>query len=160
MLGLQYLSDSGVTLEKSYRYVDGRSNKTICDAEKHERELNQFELSHYRIDPFNAEYQIMQHLNILNIPVAAAFRVGRDFRDYQNGVISTLSCNDEEKAHWHSAAIIGYGTIRNSFGKSVDYWLLKNSWADDWGEEGYVRIARGVNWCEVESQTTGARIPE
>jgi len=43
----------------------------------------------------------------------------------------------------HAVVAVGYGTDP-TYG---DYWLLKNSWAADWGEDGYIRIQRGVNMC-------------
>ncbi|MFS8031326.1 putative zingipain [Helianthus anomalus] len=39
----------------------------------------------------------------------------------------------------HGAVIIGYGTENG-----VDYWLLKNSWGPNWGEDGCFRIQRNV----------------
>ena len=41
----------------------------------------------------------------------------------------------------HSITIVGYGTDA----AQGDYWLVKNSWGADWGENGYVRIGRSVN---------------
>lgn len=28
-------------------------------------------------------------------------------------------------------------------GKKDDYYIMKNSWSEKWGENGYVRIAKG-----------------
>ncbi|KAJ0985314.1 hypothetical protein J5N97_003670 [Dioscorea zingiberensis] len=39
----------------------------------------------------------------------------------------------------HAIALIGYGSEG-----SKDYWLIKNSWGDGWGEAGYMRLERNV----------------
>ncbi|XP_019157411.1 PREDICTED: ervatamin-B-like [Ipomoea nil] len=41
----------------------------------------------------------------------------------------------------HAMTIIGYGTSDDG----MEYWLAKNSWGTGWGENGYMRMARGIN---------------
>jgi cathepsin C len=40
----------------------------------------------------------------------------------------------------HLAAVIGWGTQNNT-----NYWIIKNSWSESWGEKGFAKFKRGVN---------------
>lgn len=45
----------------------------------------------------------------------------------------------------HAVKIIGWGVE-----KGVDYWLVANSWNNDWGEKGFFKIKKGNNECGFE----------
>eukprot|EP01092_Planopodium_desertum_P014820 TRINITY_DN75_c0_g1_i1.p1 TRINITY_DN75_c0_g1~~TRINITY_DN75_c0_g1_i1.p1 ORF type:complete len:333 (-),score=67.09 TRINITY_DN75_c0_g1_i1:58-1056(-) len=47
----------------------------------------------------------------------------------------------------HGVLIVGYGSGEDPVFETVDFWNIKNSWGSDWGEEGYIRIERGVGEC-------------
>merc|ERR1712232_29782 len=51
---------------------------------------------------------------------------------YGGGVLSKCDCDMD-----HAVQLVGYGT---DGGK--DYWLVRNSWGNGWGEKGYIRIKR------------------
>ncbi|MCQ2819728.1 MAG: C1 family peptidase [archaeon] len=46
----------------------------------------------------------------------------------------------------HAVTIVGYGS---EWG--VPYWLIKNSWGTDWGEDGYFRIRAGSGTCGINT---------
>lgn len=43
----------------------------------------------------------------------------------------------------HAVVIIGWGTDTIN-GKKVDYWLCRNSWGRNWGDNGYFKLAMGI----------------
>ena len=35
------------------------------------------------------------------------------------------------------------------------YWLVKNSWNEQWGDNGFFKIAQGTNECGIEDSVSG-----
>jgi len=77
-----------------------------------------------------------------NGPVEAAYTVYEDFYYYTGGIYKYQYGG---MVGGHAVKILGWGTEGG-----VDYWLVANSWAPDWGESGYFRILRGTNECGIE----------
>ena len=62
------------------------------------------------------------------------------WQSYQGGVMT----NCISKAVDHGVLIVGFNTAH-----SPPYWIIKNSWAASWGENGYIRIGFGTNQCLI-----------
>jgi len=47
----------------------------------------------------------------------------------------------------HCVQLVGYDKTANP-----PYWKIRNSWSADWGDNGYIRIPYGSNYCGVANQ--------
>eukprot|EP00099_Drosophila_melanogaster_P012866 NP_001287191.1 uncharacterized protein Dmel_CG11459, isoform B [Drosophila melanogaster] len=82
-------------------------------------------------------------------PVAVSIdHLHEEFDQYSGGVLSIPACRSKRQDLTHSVLLVGFGTHR----KWGDYWIIKNSYGTDWGESGYLKLARNANnMCGVAS---------
>ncbi|XP_048518010.1 tubulointerstitial nephritis antigen-like [Dendroctonus ponderosae] len=83
-------------------------------------------------------------------PVQATLRVYHDFFSYKEGIYRHIGASLPHLQGYHSVRIVGWGEEFTPLGLTK-YWKVANSWGTDWGENGYFRILRGVNECDIES---------
>ena len=63
-------------------------------------------------------------------------------------VEATAACDPADLNH--AVLVVGYGVEAASASASdVPYWIVKNSWGTEWGEDGYYRVVRGKNHCGI-----------
>jgi C1A family cysteine protease len=80
-------------------------------------------------------------LKPLNVSIMAS---ATTFRQYSSGIFNDPNCGSE---HNHATNVVGMG-IENG----IEYWVMRNSWGSDWGENGYMRmqIVDGNGQCGVQ----------
>jgi len=88
-------------------------------------------------------------------PVAVGFEVYKDFSGYKSGIYHhqfTTSTSDLGRDFNpfeltnHAVLVVGWGEQEGN-----KYWIVKNSWGTEWGQEGYFWIRRGTDECGIES---------
>lgn len=61
----------------------------------------------------------------------------RSFQLYTTGIYNEPRCDPDDLDH--AVGLVGFGV------EDVKYWIIRNSWGPDWGENGYIRMIRGKN---------------
>ncbi|XP_031622652.1 cathepsin L1-like [Contarinia nasturtii] len=131
----QYVKDNGgINTEESYPY-DGSDDNTCR---------------------FNPKNSVATVFGMVDIPegnetalVAALATVGPvsvsidathySFRFYSSGIYFEPECMSQD-VNGHAVLAVGY---------NKDYYIVKNSWGEKWGEGGYIRISRNKNHCGI-----------
>jgi C1A family cysteine protease len=72
------------------------------------------------------------------------------WQDYSKGVLKASDCASGYNDLDHCVQLIGYSGIDSSNG----YWIVRNSWASDWGVDGMIHLEYGANTCGVADEAT------
>jgi len=127
----KYLESHRVCSEDSYGY---KQMSGACQEDTCSEVIPQGGVIGFKDVPANDEHALMEA--VAQQPVSIAVQANqKSFKMYNSGIL-TQSCAAQVD---HAVLLVGYGTE-----DGVDYWKIKNSWGATWGEDGYVRIQRGV----------------
>jgi hypothetical protein len=146
-LAFKYLEGQVACTESSYPYEgkQGTCNVTECEIG-----IPAGSVTGYYDVPSNDEKALMEA--VAQQPVSVAIEADqRVFQVYTSGILKK-ACGDSLD---HGVLLVGYGTE-----DGVDYWKVKNSWGTSWGEDGYVRLERGVKGAGKCGIKADASYPE
>ncbi|EFO65307.1 Cathepsin B precursor [Giardia lamblia P15] len=145
-----FLTLTGATTAECVKYIDypnivASPCPAVCD------DGSQIQL--YKAHGYgqvSKNVQAIMHMLATGGPVQTMIVVYSDLSYYESGVYKhtygTISLG------LHALEMVGYGTTDDG----TDYWIIRNSWGADWGENGYFRIVRGVNECRIEDEIYAA----
>jgi cathepsin L len=123
-----YIKKNGLTTESKYPYVARNqfcknfgktiANKTFISDWKNVQPMNETRM-----------VDVLFHVGPLNVAVAAS---SRDFKFYKSGILDKCGVQLD-----HAVLVVGYGVENGN-----EYFIIKNSWGETYGENGYIRISR------------------
>jgi len=132
-------ANGGVDTESSYPY---EGHEDTCHFKR--RDVGETDKGFVDI-PAGSERALKKAVATVG-PVSVAIDASHEsFQFYSHGVYDEPECDPEGLDH--GVLVVGYGTYEGD-----DFWLVKNSWSEHWGLDGYIRMARNKdNQCGIAS---------
>lgn len=95
-----------------------------------------------------------------NGPIIVALNATPELYYYSKGIFHSEAKKTEGKIEknvkpWeytnHAVVCVGWGQEEIN-DQTVKYWILKNSWGNTWGDNGYFKLYKGTNMASIEAQ--------
>ncbi|KAL2099931.1 hypothetical protein ACEWY4_004325 [Coilia grayii] len=138
----QYVKDNnGLDSEKAYPYVGTDDQPCHYDPDYNSANDTGF------VDiQSGKEHTLMKAVAAVG-PVSVAVDASHEsFQFYQSGIYYETNCSSEQLDH--GMLVVGYGYEAKDDTKK--YWIVKNSWSEKWGIQGYIHMAKDrQNHCGI-----------
>lgn len=127
---MKYAADAGLPLEKDNRYQGTDGSNTCLGNAPIFFKIKGVEVSR------NGDQNGLENL-VERGPVVIAIDANA-WHTYTGGILRNCPASQPN----HAVTLVGY---------TADYYLVKNSWGAGWGEQGYIKLARGrgLNSCNI-----------
>jgi C1A family cysteine protease len=90
---------------------------------------------------YRDEHQLLQAVAQQPVAVAIATRHA-EFYSFKGDEIYKGACGPNLN---HAVTVVGYGVSDDG----DKYWIIKNSWGENWGDSGYMKLLRGTRHCGI-----------
>jgi len=135
------ISEGGMEDESDYPYqaADG-----TC---AFQASLSKITISGFQYATQNSDEPTMQQSLVTAGPLSICVDA-EPWQDYTSGVMMGSDCATTLD---HCVELVGYDMTQ-----STPFWIVRNSWGMNWGENGYIRLQYGQDTCGCADEATYA----
>jgi len=150
----KYVTDAGgLDTESSYPYIAGNGNSGNCNFNKKNigAEIHGFTwVIPECTGSCDSQNMGQVQSKLATVGPFAICVYAEPWQDYSSGVFNDATCVHDYSDLDHCVQLVGY---------TSSYWIVRNSWAADWGENGYIyvstKVAKG-NLCGIMDEVNFA----
>jgi cathepsin F len=137
------MTEGGLEDDSDYPYTaqDGTCN--------FQANLVKVTITNWQYATQNSDEQTMQN-NLVSWGPLSICVDAEPWQDYTGGVMMASDCSNQLD---HCVQLVGYDMTQ-----STPFWIVRNSWGADWGENGYIRLQYGQDTCGCADEATSAII--
>jgi len=129
---LGVLKDEGASDETCFPYdCDAPGDRPPCEDRCEDWFNRSYKIDNYNMMMFPNPEQMKAALQAG--PIVSGFQAYEDFQYYTGGVYE----------HVTGGLLGGHGVIVAGYDDAGQYWICKNSWGTEWGEDGWFKIKWG-----------------
>lgn len=136
----QFAVQNGIASEVGYPYV---AKSASCDQTKKAKTVASFSKMTYVTSTKDEKVLLAAIQN--EGPISITVGANQLWHQYSGGIVKGSQCPGGGGIN-HAVLAVGYG-----FDGDQPYYIVRNSWGKNWGENGYIRLAFNENVCSVRS---------
>lgn len=149
LFALQYYRFRGLEPEKDFPYTSGTTGRAgPCKYDAKDGVLAVASTSVVSLMGFG-EDNMVKHL-LTEGPLSIAV-YAEPWKTYKGGIMTADQCEGKMD---HAVQLVGV----NQDDPANPYWIVRNSWNTNWGEDGYIRLELGKNTCSIAFMSVGATV--
>uniref|UniRef100_A0A0G4HN78 Peptidase C1A papain C-terminal domain-containing protein n=1 Tax=Chromera velia CCMP2878 TaxID=1169474 RepID=A0A0G4HN78_9ALVE len=146
-----YVHQNGLCAQSDYPYEgqDGTCKASSCSPAV----ASGKEAGYFSVPPDNERAMQVALWKHQTVAVCLDAENLNDMHLYSGGVFDGFAKKGGSCGEWsdHCVLVVGYGVEEEG---NTPYWLIKNSWGESWGDDGYFKLLRGkggdtMNDCGV-----------
>jgi len=119
-----YIRDKGIVDENCFPYAAANIPCSPCGGGRL-----------YKISNFSSFlYQNIKDALVQYGPLCCGLNIPTDIFYYNGGIYEPTTTSLISQISGHAVVLVGYNDIEG-------YWILKNSWGPNWGEQGYFKMS-------------------